>query len=190
MDLDGAAAGELHNFAIIKEIAAGVLIPAQVGGGIRRLETIVEVLKAGIDRVILSTAAVETPGLIEEACKKFRESIIVSVDAREGSVATHGWLKGTALGALEFARTMVKLGVRRFIYTDINRDGTLTGPNFAAISEMIDALRLPVIASGGVSSVDHLKVLKKLGVEGAIIGRALYTGDIKLKQALETIGQM
>ena len=144
-------------------------------------------LKAGIERVILSTAAVEDPSLIEQACKKFQESIIIAIDAREGHISTHGWRQDTGLRAVEFAQSMVKLGVRRFIYTDINRDGTLTEPNFAATAELINAIRQPVIASGGISSLNHLKMLKALGAEGAIVGKALYTGNINLKQALATI---
>jgi len=175
---------------MIKEIAGAALIPTQLGGGIRQLETIEEVLKAGIERVVLSTAAVETPKLIEEACHKFRESIIVSVDAREGHVAIRGWRQDTELKAIEFIKSMVKLGVKRFIYTDISRDGTLTEPNFTAIAELIDAIKLPVIAAGGISSLNHLKMLKKLGAEGAIVGKALYTGNINLKQALANISQV
>jgi len=162
-------------------------VPIQLGGGIRQLETIKQWLQAGIERIILGTAAVEDAGLVEEACRLFGESIIVSIDAREGLVATHGWQQETQLGAIAFAQSMVKLGVERFIYTDISRDGTLTEPNFSAIAELIDAIRLPVIASGGISSLIHLKMLKQLGAEGAIIGKALYTGDINLKQALEAV---
>ena len=190
VDLDGAATGELCNLGIIKEIAGAVLIPTQLGGGIRQLETIEEVLKAGIERVVLSTAAVENPKLVEEACHKFRESIIVSVDAREGHIAIRGWRQDTELKAIEFIKSMVKLGVRRFIYTDISRDGTLTEPNFTSIAELIDTVKLPVIAAGGISSLNHLGMLKKLGADGAIVGKALYTGDINLKQALATISQV
>ena len=190
VDLDGAATGEIRNLNIIKEIASAVLIPTQLGGGIRQLETIEELLKADIERVILSTAAVENPALVKEACRKFRESIIVSIDAREGYVATHGWRQETELTAIEVAKSMVRLGVKRFIYTDITRDGTLTEPNFAAITELIDAIGLPVIAAGGISSVNHLRVLKKLGAEGAIVGKALYTGDINLKQAIAALSQV
>ncbi len=162
-------------------------MPTQLGGGIRRLETIVQLLKAGIERVILGTAAVEDPKLVEEACRRFGESIIVGIDTREGRVATHGWQQETKLGAIEFAQSMAQLGVKRFIYTDISRDGTLTEPNFAAFAELVDAVRLPIIASGGISSLNHLRMLKQLGAEGAIVGKALYTGDINLKQALATI---
>ncbi len=144
-------------------------------------------LKAGIDRVILGTAAVENPNLVEAACRRFSESIIVGIDTREGWVATHGWRQETRLGAIELAKSMAKLGVKRFIYTDISRDGTLTEPNFAAFSELVDAIRVPIIASGGISSLNHLRMLKQLGAEGAIVGKALYTGDIKLKQALEAV---
>lgn len=165
-----------------------MLIPAQLGGGIRSLKTIKQLLQVGIDRVILSTAAVENPKLVEEACHKFRESITVSIDAWEGRVATHGWHQQTELRAAEFAKTMIQLGVRRFIYTDISRDGTLTEPNFSAISELVREIRRPVVAAGGISSINHLRMLKQLGVEGAIVGKALYTGDINLKQALATIG--
>jgi len=190
VDLDGAASGELCNLDIITEIASAVLIPTQLGGGIRQLETIEQLLKAGIERVILGTAAVEDPELIKEACHKFSESIIVGIDAREGHIATHGWQQQTELEVVEFAKSMAKLGVRRFIYTDISRDGTLTEPNFTAIAELIDAVRLPIIAAGGISSLTHLKILKQLGAEGAIVGKALYTGDINLKRALATINQM
>jgi len=187
VDLDGAATGNLYNVDIITEIANALLIPTQLGGGIRQLQTIEQLLKAGIERVILGTAAVEDAKLIEEACHKFSESIIVSIDAREGRIATHGWQQQTELEPIEFAKSIAKLGVRRFIYTDISRDGTLTEPNFTAISELVNEIRLPIIAAGGISSLTHLKILKQLGVEGAIVGKALYTGDIKLKEALADI---
>jgi len=187
VDLDGAATGELYNLDIIKEIASAILIPIQVGGGVRQLETVEQLLKAGIERVILGTAAVEDPKLVEDACRKFSESIIVGVDAREGYIAVHGWRQETGLKTIEFTESMVKLGVKRFIYTDISRDGTLTEPNFTTIFELVTAIKSPIIAAGGISSLSHLKVLKQLGAEGAIVGKALYTGDINLKQALATI---
>jgi phosphoribosylformimino-5-aminoimidazole carboxamide ribotide isomerase len=189
VDLDGAASGGLVNLDIITEIASALLIPVQVGGGIRYLETVAELLRAGVERVILGTSAVKNPALVKGVCEKFSESIIVSIDTRSGLVATHGWRKQTELRAVELARSMVDLGVRRFIYTDISRDGTLTEPNFTAISELVSAIRLPVIAAGGISTLDHLSMLARLGVEGAIVGKALYTGNINLKQALDTIGQ-
>ncbi len=162
-------------------------MPTQLGGGIRNLEIIQQVLKAGVERVILGTAAVENPKLIKEACRKYRDSIIVSIDSKEGHIATRGWVQDTGIATVEFAQSMAELGVKRFIYTDITRDGTLTEPNFTAIAELIDATRIPVIAAGGISSILHLKMLQQLGAEGAIIGKALYTGDINLKQALDTV---
>ncbi len=165
------------------------MIPIQLGGGIRDLETVKEVLKAGVERVILGTAAVEDHELIKEACRNFSESVIVGIDAKEEYIAIRGWQLQTALRTLEFAQSMIQLGVKRFIYTDISRDGTLTEPNFTATYELVSNLRVPVIAAGGISSINHLKVLQKLGVEGAIVGKALYTGDINLKQALNIINR-
>ncbi len=190
VDLDGAVSGEIGNMGIIRDIASALLIPTQLGGGIRRMETVEELLKAGTERVILGTAAVEDPEMVREACRRFRDSIIIGIDARDGRVATRGWRQGTEVETLELARSMLSLGVRRFIYTDISRDGTLTEPNFTAIAEMIDAVGVPVIAAGGISSISHLKVLDKLGAEGAIIGKTLYTGDINLKQALDAVSQV
>jgi phosphoribosylformimino-5-aminoimidazole carboxamide ribotide isomerase len=190
VDLDGARAGEPCNLEIVSEIARAILVPVQFGGGIRRMETIEAVLKQGVERVVLGTAAVENAELVKEACRRFQESIVVSVDAQERQVATHGWRETTELTALSFIRATMKLGVTRFIYTDISRDGTLTEPNFDAISEVIDATRAPVIAAGGISSINHLKMLKKLGAEGAIVGKALYTGNIDLKQAIATLSRM
>lgn len=189
VDLDGAAIGEVSNLDIITEIAGAVLIPTQLGGGIRQLETVEQMLKAGIERVILGTAALEDPQLIEQACRKYRESIIVSIDARQGYVASRGWLRDTQRKAVELAQFMVGVGVGRFIYTDIDRDGTLTEPNFSATAELINSVKAPIIAAGGISSINHLKMLKSLGAEGAIVGKALYTEDINLKQAIAALSQ-
>lgn len=186
-DLDGAARGAPGNLDIIKELASTLLVPVQLGGGIRQLKTIEQLLKVGIERVILGTAAVEDPELVAEACRRFSECIIVAIDTREGWVATRGWQQETRLTAIELAKSMLQLGVKRFIYTDISRDGTLTEPNFAAFTELVNEIKRPVIASGGISSLNHLKMLKQLGAEGAIVGKALYTGDINLKQALDVV---
>jgi len=185
VDLDGAASGDVVNWEVIESIATAVQVPVQLGGGIRSLGTIEKVLKLGIERVILGTIAVENPELVKDACRRFQEYIIVSIDARDGKVATHGWRKASELKAVGLAREMVRAGVRRFIYTDISRDGTLVGPNFAAISELIENIHKPVVAAGGISDLSHLKLLKKIGADGAIIGKALYVGDIDLKTALE-----
>lgn len=188
VDLDGAAQGELGNKEIIRNIAHVLFVPSQLGGGLRDLDTIKEVLQMGIERVILGTVAVEEPDLVKEACRRYSDYVAVSIDSRDGKVATHGWKQQSGWETVAFAEHLVGLGVKRFIYTDIVRDGTLTEPNFAAISELIHAVRVPVIAAGGVSSVLHLKMLKQLGAEGAIIGKALYTKDISLKEALAAIG--
>ena len=184
VDLDGAASGESGNMEIIQNIASAMLIPTQLGGGMRDIDTIQKILTMGIERVIIGTSAVENPKLVEEACKRFNDYIIISIDARDGFVATRGWVQETTLTTVKFAQQMADLGARRFIYTDIIRDGTLTEPNFTAISELVHSTRLPVIAAGGITSILHLKMLKQLGVEGAIVGKALYTGDIKLKEAI------
>jgi len=190
VDLDGAAMGEICNLEVIREIVQAALVPVELGGGIRNLNTVEQLLRIGVDRVVIGTAAVETPDLVKEACRRFSESVIIGVDAREGKLATHGWRQQTETTAAELIHSMIRLGARRFIYTDINRDGTLTEPNFTAISEVLSVTKLPVIAAGGIASLSHLKILAQLGVEGAIIGKALYTGDINLKQALNTINYL
>jgi phosphoribosylformimino-5-aminoimidazole carboxamide ribotide isomerase len=187
VDLDGAATGEPGNLDVISRIASTVFVPIEVGGGIRTVQTMEKLLKLGADRVVLGTSAVKNPEMLQEACRKFCQAIVVSIDARGGFVATHGWQQATELSVVSFARSMVDLGVRRFVYTDIGRDGTLTEPNFSGLFELIDTTKFPVIASGGISTILHLKLLKKLGAEGAIIGRALYTGAINLAQALSAV---
>ncbi len=184
VDLDGAVTGEIVNKETIKAILDKVSIPVQVGGGIRRLQVVTELLTLGAKRVILGTMAVENIRLVEELCQRFGEAIIVSLDARDGYIATHGWQRTNPVTALELGLKLVKAGVKRLIYTDIKRDGTLTEPNFDAIAELVTKLAVPIIASGGVSSLFHLKRLKDLGVEGVIIGRALYSGNIKLTEAI------
>jgi phosphoribosylformimino-5-aminoimidazole carboxamide ribotide isomerase len=187
IDLDGAAGGEPRNITVIEAIVKRVGLPVQLGGGIRDEATVARLLDIGIDRVILGTAAVENVGLVKSLCGKYGESIVVGIDARDGYVATRGWVKATEIKALELALQMVGLGVKRIIYTDIKRDGTLTEPAFDAIAGMVEGLNVPVIAAGGVSKISHLVKLKELEVEGVILGRAIYTGDINLKEALEAI---
>ncbi len=184
VDLDGAASGEMINMDVISQIVTAVSVPVQLGGGIRDIESIKKLLSAGIDRVIIGTAAVENPDLVKEACAKYNESVIVSLDARDGKMAVKGWQEDTDLPVLQFARQMMALGVRRFVFTDISRDGMLTEPNFTALYDLIDALRIPVIASGGIASISHLKILKLIGASGAILGKSLYAGTINLRQAL------
>jgi len=190
VDLDGAAQGESYHLSMISEIAKAVKIPVEVGGGIRQIEAIDKLVTVGVGRVILGTIAIENPQLVKEACNSFGEAIIVGIDARDGYVCTQGWQKKTSVTASELVQEMASLGVKRFIYTDIARDGTLTQPNFEAIIELTSKTSLPIIASGGVTSVSHLEKLSQLAVEGAIVGRALYTGDIKLDEALAAIDRI
>ena len=187
VDLDGAAEGEPRNLDAIEKILAAVEVPVQVGGGIRSLETIAQLLDLGVGRAILGTAAIEDPSLVEEACQRYGEQIIVGIDARNGMVATRGWLQQSSIAAGGLANRMVELGARRFIYTDISRDGTLTGPNFEAIAELCSQVEVPVIAAGGISSIANLTRLAELGAEGAIVGRAIYTGDLIFKEAVTRI---
>jgi phosphoribosylformimino-5-aminoimidazole carboxamide ribotide isomerase len=184
IDLDGAAGGEPVNIKVIEAIVNQVGLPVQLGGGIRDEATVAKLLDIGVNRVILGTLAVENPELVKGLCRKYDKAIVVGIDARDGYVATHGWLKGTKIKALELCLQMVDLGVRRIIYTDIKRDGTLTEPDFKAISRMVKVVKLPIIAAGGISKLSHLRKLKEMGVEGAIVGKAIYTGDIDLKEAL------
>lgn len=187
VDLDGAAKGEPCHLALIGLIAAAVKIPVQVGGGIRRIEVIRQLLDLGVQRVILGTVAAENPALVGEACRQFGQAIVVGVDARDGYVATRGWLEKTAVTASDMVRQMAPLGAQRFVYTDILRDGTLTQPNFAVIAELVTKPGVAIIASGGVASIEHITGLSRLGVEGVIVGKALYTGDVKLEEALAAL---
>jgi len=188
VDLDGAAVGEPRNMAVVEEIIRTSRLLLELGGGIRRESIAEELLHKGVSRIILGTAAIEKPELVEKLCQRFGEAIIVGIDARDGGIAIHGWQKDTVVDVLQLGQKMVNLGARRFIYTDIERDGTLTEPNFDAIERLIAGVRVPIIASGGISRLEHLQRLEELGVEGAIIGRALYTGDIDLQEAISSIG--
>ncbi len=187
IDLDGAETGELKNIDIIKLIAA--FSPIQVGGGVRSMEAIESLIKINVDRIILGTIAVEKPAMVKDACHRFGEMIVGGIDVRDGRVAINGWQQQTELELLEYARGLAKLGVQRFIFTDISRDGTLTEPNFTQTFELIENVGLPVIASGGISTLSHLKLMEKIGAEGVIIGKALYTGNINLEQALAAVNK-
>jgi len=188
IDLDGAATGEPRNLAVVEEIIKDSGLLVELGGGIRREDIAEELLHKGVSRVILGTSVVEKPELVEKLCRRFGEAVVVSLDARDGKVAIHGWQRDTVIDVLQLSREMVKLGVKRFIYTDIRRDGTLTEPNFDMVSKLLAEVSVPIIASGGISKPEHLQRLKALGVEGAIIGKALYTGDIDLYEAIASIG--
>lgn len=187
VDLDGALAGQPVNLDVIRRIVQAVEIPVQLGGGIRTLATIDALFDMGIDRVILGSIAVKAPELVKEACNKYKERIVVGIDARDGQVAVEGWGITGGVGAETLAVKMAEAGVCRIIYTDISRDGTLSGVNVQATAALAKAAGIPVIASGGVKDIEDIRSVKEgeaLGVEGVIIGKALYTGSLDLKDAL------
>ncbi|HKK85290.1 MAG TPA: 1-(5-phosphoribosyl)-5-[(5-phosphoribosylamino)methylideneamino]imidazole-4-carboxamide isomerase [Roseovarius sp.] len=186
VDLNGAFAGEPVNAAPVEAILERTKVPAQLGGGIRDMATIERWLSKGLARVILGTVAVENPGLVREAARAFPGQVAVGIDARQGRVATKGWAEETDVLATDLARSFEDAGVAAIIYTDINRDGAMQGPNIEETAALANAVSIPVIASGGVSSIDDLRALKACGapLNGAISGRALYDGAIDLKKAL------
>lgn len=190
VDLDGAMEGRTVQRRTIGQIARAVLVPIQVGGGIRRLEDIEILLDMGVNRVVLGTVAVENPTLVAEACRHFADSVIVAIDARDTHVAVHGWVDASTVDAIELGKRMAGVGVRRFIYTDIGRDGTLQGPNIRTLQAFMAATGRPVIASGGVANIEDVMGLATAGAEGAIVGTALYTGAIKLRDANAVIRQV
>ncbi len=188
VDLNGAFAGEPVNAAAVEAILSAVSAPAQLGGGIRDMATIERWLDKGLARVILGTVAVEDPSLVREAARAFPGKVAVGIDARDGRVATKGWAEETDVHVADLARSFEDAGVAAIIYTDINRDGAMQGPNLPATVALARAVRIPVIASGGVASLDDLIALRDTGViAGAISGRALYDGAIDLAEALAAL---
>ena len=188
VDLDGARGGKPVQLDAIKAIASAVRIAVQLGGGLRRLEDIDAVFDAGVDRVVLGTAAIEDPGFLATALEQHGERIAVGIDAREGRVAVRAWQAVADADAYSFAAQLASDGVRTMIYTDIGKDGTLEGPNLAAVQRMITTVpSVHIIASGGVRSVDDLFALRDVGARGVIVGRALYTGDVDLSAAISAM---
>lgn len=189
VDLDGAVSGTPKNLTIVKEIAGGVNVPIQFGGGVRKIETIADLLKAGIQRVVLGTKAAQDPDFLKKAFQRFKDKIIVSIDARGAKVLIKGW-EAAAGGedALGLAGHLKKIGFKQVIYTDISKDGTLAGPNIKGIKSLLKETGLGVIASGGICSLEdirRLKLLEKKGLVGIIVGKALYEGRFTLPQALK-----
>jgi len=187
VDLDGAFSGAPKNLDVIKEILAAVNIPVQVGGGIRNMQAVELLLEIGAARVILGTVAILNPGLVSQACSKYGDAVLVGIDGRNGRVAIEGWGLTVEKGTIELAGEMKNLGIKRVVFTDIRRDGTLQGPNLEATGELARATGLKIIASGGVSTVDDLIALKKLeplGVDAVIMGKALYAGTVSISEAL------
>jgi len=185
VDLDGALKGRLVNRETIQEIIRTVHIPVQLGGGIRTMEDIEEALNDGVNRVILGTSAVKEKGFVQKALKKYGKQIAVSIDAKDGYVAIEGWTKTSQVKAVDFAKELESLGLKTLIYTDIAKDGMLLGPNFEEIENLMKQITMDVIASGGISSKEHVVKLKAMNVAGAIIGKALYTNAIWLEELEE-----
>jgi len=184
VDLDGAIAGESKNEESVREILKNISIPAQLGGGIRTLEQIEKWLNIGISRVILGTIAAKNPEIVKESCKKFPGKIVVGIDAKNGFVATEGWVDTSEIKAVDLAKKYEDAGVEAIIYTDISKDGTLTGPNIEETKVLAQNIKIPVIASGGVScdkDISNIKELEQYGVTGAIVGRALYDKKVSIE---------
>ncbi|HWP96719.1 MAG TPA: 1-(5-phosphoribosyl)-5-[(5-phosphoribosylamino)methylideneamino]imidazole-4-carboxamide isomerase [Syntrophomonadaceae bacterium] len=190
VDLDGAFGGKPANLPAIRAIAAALRIPFQVGGGLRDRESVLTLLECGASRVIIGTRAATEPEFLEDLLAEFgADKIVLGIDAREGMVATRGWVETSSLTALNFGQDMKKLGVQQAICTDVSRDGLLQGPNLQFIREMAEGTGLQIIASGGVSTLENIKklrALESLGVNGAIVGKALYEGKMDLAEALMT----
>jgi phosphoribosylformimino-5-aminoimidazole carboxamide ribotide isomerase len=190
VDLDGAFAGKPMNAAAVEAIIAAVRIPVQLGGGIRDLDAVGRWLDRGVARVVLGTVALTRPDIVREACARHPGRVAIGIDARQGRVATEGWAKTSEIAALDLARRLEDAGAAALIYTDIDRDGAKSGVNVAATATLAEALRTPVIASGGVASLADLRELKEVaarGIAGVICGRALYDGAIDLGAALELL---
>lgn len=184
VDLDGARTGRPQNVDAVLAITQAVQIPVQLGGGLRREEDVAAALALGVERVIIGTVAIVETELVARLLERFGERIIIGIDARNGMVATDGWTVTSTIAATDLAGQMVALGARRFIYTDISRDGSLSGPNFTALAELVKPDGPAIIASGGIANLDHIRQLAQIGVEGVIIGKALYTGAIYLPEAI------
>lgn len=190
VDLDGAKAGHPVNLETIKAIIAAVSVPIQVGGGLRTLESLQTLVNLGVEKVIIGTVAVEKPQQVQQWCQQLPGQVMIGIDAREGKVATRGWLETSTVTAVDLAKRFESVAAG-IIYTDIQRDGTLSGPNLPALRELASAVNIPIIASGGVSCLTDLLSLSALetrGVTGVIVGRALYTGDVDLSEAIKGIG--
>jgi len=191
VDLDGAKSGQPENWQAIEAVVRAVDIPVEVGGGLRDQRRVADLFKLGVRYAILGTAAVHNPDLVNQLSEQFPGQIIVGIDARDGKVATRGWLETSEVDAIELAQQMEQRGAAAVIYTDIKRDGTLKGPNVDALRTMAQSISRPVIASGGVGALrDLLKLLplETQGVTGVIVGRALYTKDLSLKEAIRAVG--
>jgi len=190
VDIDGALHGRPVNSILIKEIIKKVKSKIQIGGGIRTIDDISRWIEIGIDRVVMGTAAVENTELLETACNKFKNKIAVALDVKDGLIALSGWKKQTNILAADFVKEIQNFGVSRIIYTDINKDGTKKGPNIKDTVELSSKVRIPVVISGGISSIEDIKKIKSLNnsnIEGVVVGKSIYDGDIKINELAKQI---
>lgn len=190
VDLDGARAGELVNLPVVRRIIEAVSVPCQLGGGIRHRETIRALLSVGVARLVVGTRAVKDPEWFRQMCAEFPGRLVLGIDAREGWVATDGWTQTGEISAVSLAKSFEDAPLAGIVYTDIARDGMLKGVNVTAMAEMQRAVRIPVIASGGVTTLDDIRALRQAGLAGCILGRALYEGRINLPEALHEAGDI
>lgn len=186
IDLDGAKEGSQKNFEVIRKIREAINIPIQVGGGIRNEERIIKLLELGVDRVILGTIAIKNRDFLKEMLSKYGNKIVVSVDAKEGKVATDGWLEDSGIDSIEFVKELIELGLKTLVYTDISKDGMMEGTNLD-IYKKINELEIDLIASGGVSRMYDIEELLKMNTYGAIVGKAIYAGALSLKDIFKVV---
>ena len=189
VDLDGAREGHWANRTAVQAVVSAVNVPCQLGGGIRDEETITELFEIGVARVVIGTKALKDPDWFRDICRKYPARIVLGIDARDGCVATDGWLETSTISAIELAQQFTDEPVAAIVYTDIAKDGMLAGPNLSAMGEMKQASVFPVVASGGVTTSDDVRQLARLQLDGFIIGRTLYEGQLQLADALTAAGQ-
>ncbi|MFB1049452.1 1-(5-phosphoribosyl)-5-[(5-phosphoribosylamino)methylideneamino]imidazole-4-carboxamide isomerase [Paraliobacillus sp. JSM ZJ581] len=182
VDLDGAREGEQNRqYKLIEKLCNMATVPVQVGGGIRSIKTMEKLIEAGADRLVLGTAAIENASFLKEALAKYASQIVIGIDAKDGKVATHGWETVSEIDAISFAKEMEQFGVQTIVYTDISKDGTMSGPNIDGLREMHEAVTCTIVASGGIKDDSDINALEKIGIKEAIVGKAIYQGKVTLK---------
>ena len=186
VDLDGAKDGTHPNYPVVRRVIEETGASVELGGGIRTMEDIARVLELGVNRVIIGSAAVKNPPLVKEACEKYGDKIAVGIDALSGTVRTEGWLNDSGMDYIEFAKLMESYGVKTIIFTDIDKDGMLSGPNFEQLQALRDAVSCGIVASGGVSTLEDIARLRDMKIDEAIAGKAVYTGQLDVRAAIET----
>ncbi|MGM9629908.1 1-(5-phosphoribosyl)-5-[(5-phosphoribosylamino)methylideneamino]imidazole-4-carboxamide isomerase [Butyricicoccus sp.] len=189
VDLDGAKDGTHPNYPVVRRVIEETGASVELGGGIRSMDDVARVLDLGVKRVIIGSAAVKNPLFVKEACEKYGDKIAVGIDALGGTVRTEGWIKDSGTDYIEFAKLMESYGVKTIIFTDIDKDGMLSGPNFAQLQALRDAVSCGIVASGGVSTLEDIAKLRDMGIEEAIAGKAVYTGQLDVKKAIEVAGE-